>query len=170
VLKGEHRSVSWAQAELGRGNAAALIGPLTALTGEYPLVEPLAAVLMHALSAAGHRSQALDSYAAIRARLAEELGVDPGAELQRLHRAILRGEVEPAPAAVTAAPPPGTHPGTAAAGRPRVHRPVGRAGAARYAAGRGRAGADRGRDRDDHRYCRGGQDDSRVKMYYIFTW
>ncbi len=110
MLKGEHRSVSWAQAELGRGNAAALIGPLTALTGEYPLVEPLAAVLMHALSAAGHRSQALDSYAAIRARLAEELGVDPGAELQRLHRAILRGEVEPAPAAVTAAPPPGTVP------------------------------------------------------------
>ena len=102
-------AVSWAQLELGRGNGAAVTGPLTALAGEYPLVEPLAAALMRALSATGHRSRALDCYAAIRRRLAEELGVDPGAELQRAYRAILRGgDDEPAP--VPAGPPPGTVP------------------------------------------------------------
>jgi len=88
----------WAGVALGLGEPAALIGPLTALAGEYPLVEPLTGALMRALVAAGRAPQALDCYAALRLRLAEELGVDPGAELQRLHRAILRGETEPAAA------------------------------------------------------------------------
>src|SRR5262249_55505425 len=87
------------------GDAALTIGPLAELTGEYPLVEPLAAALMRALYEVGRGTQALDHYAGLRQRLADELGVDPSAELQRLHRTILRGEPEP-PTAAPAAPTP----------------------------------------------------------------
>src|SRR6266511_3067878 len=56
-----------------------------------------------ALSASGRRAEALDCFARIRKRLADELGVDPGAELQALHQAILRSDA--APASVSAPAP-----------------------------------------------------------------
>jgi Bacterial transcriptional activator domain len=65
-------------------------------------VEPLAALLMRALYAGGHKAQALDQYAETRRRLVEELGSEPGAELRELHRAILRDDL-PQHAAVSAA-------------------------------------------------------------------
>jgi DNA-binding SARP family transcriptional activator len=94
--------VAWADAELRLGNVAALVGPLAEMATEQPLVEPLVAVLLRALHAAGHTAEALDWYDATRKRLADELGTDPGPELQRLHQTILRGE-SPAPATVTPA-------------------------------------------------------------------
>ncbi|MCX4238910.1 AfsR/SARP family transcriptional regulator [Streptomyces ortus] len=85
-------AVGWARAELDLGDPASVIGPLTGLLGEYPLAEPLAEVLMRALHDTGRGAEALDCYAAVRERLAEELGADPGPALRQLHQAILRGQ------------------------------------------------------------------------------
>jgi DNA-binding SARP family transcriptional activator/tetratricopeptide (TPR) repeat protein len=85
---------AWAQVELRLGNAGAVVGPLTDLIAEYPLAEPLVAALMTALHAAGRGADALECYATTRHRLAEQLGADPGPELQRLHQSILRGDLD----------------------------------------------------------------------------
>jgi len=104
----QHRDavLAWARAELHLGNPAAVIPVLTELVGEHPLVEPLTAALMRALHAAGHSAEALECYTSTRQLLAEELGVDPGAELQALHQAILRGESDHAGPTPTSAPAP----------------------------------------------------------------
>ena len=82
--------VAWARAELTVGNPAVVLGPLTDLAGEHPLHEPLAAVLMSALAAAGRAGEALEHYTTVRQRLAEELRIDPRSELRTLYQAILR--------------------------------------------------------------------------------
>ncbi|MFY1692493.1 BTAD domain-containing putative transcriptional regulator [Plantactinospora sp. WMMB782] len=98
--------LAWAEAELDVGNPAVVVGPLTDLLDEYPLVEPLTAVLMRALHATGRDAEALDRYAATRERLVDDLGVDPGSALRGLHLAILRGELDrTAPAAPPVAAP-----------------------------------------------------------------
>ncbi len=94
----------WAQAELRLGNAGPVIAALTDLAGQYPLVEPLAAALMRALYAAGRGAEALDRYTEVRRRLAEELGVDPGAELQAVHQGILQSTLDPASTGSSAVP------------------------------------------------------------------
>ncbi|WP_157248207.1 AfsR/SARP family transcriptional regulator [Nonomuraea typhae] len=93
--------IAWARSALAAGEAAAVVGALVPELTEYPLAEPLVAVLMRALSATGRAAEALVYYAAMRRRLAQELGADPGMELQAVHQAILRGErtVPAAPAA-----------------------------------------------------------------------
>ena len=85
-------AVGWARAEPVHSDPASVIGPLTALLGEYPLAEPLAEALMRALHETGRSAEALDCYAAVRKRLAEELGTDTGPALRRLHQTILRGD------------------------------------------------------------------------------
>jgi DNA-binding SARP family transcriptional activator/tetratricopeptide (TPR) repeat protein len=96
--------VLWAGVQLRRGRPDLVVGPLRSLTGEYPLVEPLAARLIEALGRAGRAAEALDCYAATRRRLIDELGAEPGPELRRLHQAVLTGDLEPpAPAAPPAA-------------------------------------------------------------------
>ncbi|MFG2129205.1 BTAD domain-containing putative transcriptional regulator [Streptomyces sp. NPDC048751] len=84
--------VAWAHCELEAGNHEAVVGRLPDLVAEHPLVEPLAAALMKALHICGRGPEALACFAALRERLAEELGTEPGPEVQRLHQAILRGE------------------------------------------------------------------------------
>jgi DNA-binding SARP family transcriptional activator/tetratricopeptide (TPR) repeat protein len=83
--------VAWADAELRAGNAALVLGPVADLAGEHPLVEPLAAVLMRALDAVGRTGDALHQFLAVRRRLVDELGVEPGPVLQAAHQAILGG-------------------------------------------------------------------------------
>lgn len=85
--------VAWAHAELAVGNSEAVIEPVGQLSSSHPLHEPLAAVWIGALHAAGRSAEALDRYEAVRSRLADELGADPSAELQTLHQGILRGDV-----------------------------------------------------------------------------
>jgi DNA-binding SARP family transcriptional activator/tetratricopeptide (TPR) repeat protein len=86
-------TVAWARAELGTGHPDVVIGPLTDLVKEHPLVEPAVVLLMRALSATGRDGEALECHARTRRRLIEELGAEPGAELCGVHQAILRGEL-----------------------------------------------------------------------------
>ncbi|WP_432101299.1 AfsR/SARP family transcriptional regulator [Streptomyces sp. WAC 04229] len=103
----EHQRVeavlSWAEVELRRGCAASVVGTLDALVAEHPLVEPLTVMLMRALYVTGRRSESLSCYAALRERLAEELGTDPSTEAERVHQAILRGQPVKAAAPVQSA-------------------------------------------------------------------
>lgn len=78
-----------AQARLARGEHDLVAADLAELVAKHPLREGLRAVQLRALYAAGRQSEALESYAELRARLAEELGLDPGPELVALHRRIL---------------------------------------------------------------------------------
>jgi DNA-binding SARP family transcriptional activator/tetratricopeptide (TPR) repeat protein len=94
--------VEWARVELALNNPGAVLGPLSELIVEYPLVEPLAALLMRGLAAAGRSAEALAIYLTTRQRLVTELGTDPGRELQSVHQAILRGELSAPPPAESA--------------------------------------------------------------------
>jgi len=103
----------WAEAELQLGRPCAVVDELLALTPEHPLVEPLFALLMRALHADGRDAEALDHYNAVRRRLVEELGVEPGRELSGVHQAILRGTLPsllPATVRATLADPAPTAP------------------------------------------------------------
>ncbi|GAA5044413.1 AfsR/SARP family transcriptional regulator [Nocardia callitridis] len=57
-----------------------------------PLNEPAQQTLMRLLATAGRPNEALESFATFRARLADQLGADPGRALIDLNTAILRGE------------------------------------------------------------------------------
>ncbi|MFC3492645.1 AfsR/SARP family transcriptional regulator [Glycomyces rhizosphaerae] len=69
---------------------AAVIGDLEALARSHPFRERLTALRMLALYRAGRQAEALEVFRESRAVLAEELGIDPGPLLQRVHDAILR--------------------------------------------------------------------------------
>jgi DNA-binding SARP family transcriptional activator/predicted ATPase len=71
---------------LGRGD---VIGELETLIARHPLRERLREMLMLALYRAGRQTEALDTYREARSKLVEDVGVEPGPELQRLERAIL---------------------------------------------------------------------------------
>ncbi|MFE1949332.1 BTAD domain-containing putative transcriptional regulator [Streptomyces sp. NPDC059524] len=79
-----------AEARLESGDDPLLAGELASLVARHPLRERLRAVQMRALYRAGRQSEALASYAELRDRLAEELGLDPSPALAALHEAILR--------------------------------------------------------------------------------
>jgi predicted ATPase/DNA-binding SARP family transcriptional activator len=89
--------------ELAAGRHAELIGELEALVAAHPHRERPVGQLMLALYRSGRQAEALTAYSAARTVLADELGIDPSPELQRLHQAIL--VQDPALAAPTAHPP-----------------------------------------------------------------
>jgi YVTN family beta-propeller protein len=76
-------------ADLAAGRHAEVVGELDALVAAYPLREHLHALRMLALYRSGRQSEALEAYREARHALVDEIGVEPGAELQRLHDAIL---------------------------------------------------------------------------------
>ncbi|MFI5472765.1 AfsR/SARP family transcriptional regulator [Streptomyces cacaoi] len=80
-----------ADAALRAGRPDVVLPELRQAAARHPLDEPLQAGLLLALAAAGHRSEALAAYEAVRARLAEELGIDPGAELRDARDTVLHG-------------------------------------------------------------------------------
>jgi DNA-binding SARP family transcriptional activator len=96
------------EAELARGHHFDLVPELEALVAEYPLRERLRAQLMVTLYRTGRQSEALQAYRAARRLLAEELGIDPGPELQNLEKAILVHDrsLAPAPASLAVAAHP----------------------------------------------------------------
>ncbi|WP_174535178.1 AfsR/SARP family transcriptional regulator [Micromonospora chalcea] len=109
--------------ELGLGRYDSVIGRLTELVEAYPWRESLVGQLMRALYLADRQGEALDRFDQLRRRLAEELGVDPTAQLTRLRDLILRNDPSlrsaPDAAPVVAPPdrPPGSGPRQAAATR-----------------------------------------------------
>ncbi len=102
-------------ADLADGRHAEVIGELEALVAANPLRERLHAQRMLALYRAGRQSEALAAYRAARAELIEQIGVEPGAELQRRHEQVLAHDptldlpapAEPEPVATSRAPPRG---------------------------------------------------------------
>jgi predicted ATPase/DNA-binding SARP family transcriptional activator len=80
----------WVEAELALGRAADVLPELRALAAAHPTRERLQASLMLALYRSGRQAEALEVYAAVRAHLVDELGLEPGEDLRRLQRRILR--------------------------------------------------------------------------------
>ncbi|MCX5277387.1 AfsR/SARP family transcriptional regulator [Streptomyces virginiae] len=76
------------------GEHHAVLGELDQLVAAHPLRERLRAVQLRALYRAGRQTQALESYEALRERLTEDLGLDPGRELTALRQAILRQDAD----------------------------------------------------------------------------
>jgi ABC-type transport system substrate-binding protein/DNA-binding SARP family transcriptional activator/DNA-binding beta-propeller fold protein YncE len=74
---------------LQREQGAELVPELEQLVREHPFRERLLGQLMLALYRAGRQVAALDAYRTAKRRLAEELGLDPGPQLQELERRIL---------------------------------------------------------------------------------
>jgi predicted ATPase/DNA-binding SARP family transcriptional activator len=83
------------EAALRLGRHGEVLAELEASAGAHPLRERLAALRIRALYEAGQQSEALAAYEKVRGALAEQLGVDPGAELRQVHLAMLRGELDP---------------------------------------------------------------------------
>lgn len=77
-------------ADLACGRHGDVVAQLESLTQKEPLRESLWGQLMLALYRSGRQSDSLAAYQRIRDVLADELGVDPTEELQRLHEQILR--------------------------------------------------------------------------------
>lgn len=85
-------------ADLALGRADRALPTLHALCQDHPLDEPLQALRLRALRAAGRTAQALAAYEEIRTSLADRLGADPGPELRTLHAELLAPGTEPAAA------------------------------------------------------------------------
>jgi predicted ATPase len=97
-----------ADLELGRhGEVAA---ELEALVSEHPLRERFWGQLMLTLYRTGRQGEELRTYDDVRRLLADRLGLDPGAQLQRLQAAILRQDPQLEPPAVAIVQRPGNLP------------------------------------------------------------
>jgi predicted ATPase/DNA-binding SARP family transcriptional activator len=97
-------------AELALGSHADLVPELQALVADEPLRERFRAQLILALYRDGRQADALAEYARARELLVEQLGVEPGPELQRAQRIVLAHEeadvAPPAPEELPAPPTP----------------------------------------------------------------
>jgi peptide/nickel transport system substrate-binding protein len=78
------------EADLALGRAAELVGELESLVAREPFRERLRGQLMVALYRSGRQAKALEIYREGRSTLVGEVGIEPGAALQELQRAILR--------------------------------------------------------------------------------
>lgn len=81
------------EADLACGRESEVVAELRRLTAEHPLRERLWGELMRALHGYGQSAGALEVYGHARQVIADELGADPGPDLQDLHRQILAGEL-----------------------------------------------------------------------------
>jgi DNA-binding SARP family transcriptional activator/tetratricopeptide (TPR) repeat protein len=82
-----------AEVALRAGLAPQALPAVRQAAGQDALAEPLQARLMLLLAAAGHQAEALAVYEATRGALADELGIDPGAELRDAHHRVLNQQV-----------------------------------------------------------------------------
>ena len=101
-------------ADLAAGRDEGLIDELIELVAAHPARERLRRDLMVALYRAGRQADALAAYQRGRQVLIEELGVEPGPELRKIHESILRSD----PALLSSATPPSRQPPVQAS-RPR---------------------------------------------------
>ena len=95
-----------AEAELALGHHHDLVGELEVMVASHPLRERRWGQLLLARYRDGRQAEALDGFRALRSTLRDELGVDPGPELQDLHDRVLRQD----PALVWRPPEPASAP------------------------------------------------------------
>jgi WD40 repeat protein/DNA-binding SARP family transcriptional activator len=76
--------------DLDAGRHREVLPELEALLAQEPLRERLHAQRMLALYRSGRQADALEAYRGARAMLVEQIGVEPGPDLRRMHEAILR--------------------------------------------------------------------------------
>jgi WD40 repeat protein/DNA-binding SARP family transcriptional activator len=81
-------------AKLAVSRHAEVAAELPPLVKEHPTRERLWGQLMVALYRSGRQAEALETYRRARETLSEELGIDPGPELQELQRRILVQDAE----------------------------------------------------------------------------
>jgi SARP family transcriptional regulator, regulator of embCAB operon len=79
-------------ADMQLGRYRDLIAELKSLVATYPLNEWLHAQLIIALEKVGRRGEALRAYQDVRRLLNDELGIDPSADLQRIHHRVLSSD------------------------------------------------------------------------------
>lgn len=98
-----------AEIEAARGHPDAVLALLHSELSAGPVRENAAALVIDALTALGRRDDAGEVYRTTRARLIEEQGLDPGAQLEAAHRRALVGKAlgtaDPAKAASFAEDP-----------------------------------------------------------------
>jgi DNA-binding SARP family transcriptional activator len=94
VRIGVHHELAVELLTLGRHADAA--AELTPVVADQPYHEGLRGLLMIALHRAGRRVEALASYRQLRRILIDELGIEPGPDIQRVHQQILGEDVLPA--------------------------------------------------------------------------
>ncbi|WP_084579915.1 BTAD domain-containing putative transcriptional regulator [Kutzneria sp. 744] len=79
------------EVELMLGHHHEVINDLSTLVRDYPAHEGLHVKLMMALHLLGRRSEALHVFQRIRSTLVDDLGLEPGQQLQQVHRGLLVG-------------------------------------------------------------------------------
>jgi predicted ATPase/DNA-binding SARP family transcriptional activator len=97
-----------ASARMDLGDLSGVIGDLEAAVLAHPFQEGLWEVLITAQYRAGRQADALATYQRVRTLLAEELGLDPGPDLQSLEQRVLGHDpslAAPEPRATVAAVP-----------------------------------------------------------------
>jgi basic membrane lipoprotein Med (substrate-binding protein (PBP1-ABC) superfamily) len=85
---------AYVDASLALGNHRRLVGELRRFVDEDPYREELVARLMIALYRSGRQAEALEQYEHTRRLLADNLGIQPSADLQRLSGHIVRQEAD----------------------------------------------------------------------------
>ena len=83
---------AYIEARLALGQHTALLAEVRPLVVDHPLSERLWAHWMLALYRSGRRAEALGAFRQLRRRLVDDLGVEPGQPLQRLHQQILAAD------------------------------------------------------------------------------
>ena len=83
-----------AECDLRLGRYDTVAEELTMVLATHPLREATRAALMLALYRRGCRAEALESYRAVRGLLREQLGIEPGQPLRRLHALMLDDDPE----------------------------------------------------------------------------
>ena len=108
VRLGELRSAAAeerADVLLSLGRHEEVVPDLTAMVADHPLRERMRGLLMIALYRCGRHAEALRVFAEGRRVLADELGIDPGSDLSRIHQQVLTADpalaVPDGPALVT---------------------------------------------------------------------
>lgn len=80
------------QAKILLGAHEAIVSELEQFVADSPFQERFWGLLITTLACSGRRAEALAAYQRARTILSEELGIEPGHDLQRLQNAILNGE------------------------------------------------------------------------------
>ncbi|WP_168801415.1 AfsR/SARP family transcriptional regulator [Glycomyces buryatensis] len=91
----EQRLIAWQalhELRLDQGYHHQSVAPLYELARAHPYTERFDILLMLALFRAGRQTEALEVFRTRRERLVNELGIEPGELMQRMHQAILRDD------------------------------------------------------------------------------